>query len=215
MKNFTKTTQILFFLITFLSFSVSSQAKKAYEGYVITNSGEKLEGKIQMLSPTLNEVKVKFVATSGKKTVFKAKEVKEYSFKVQKWNKVERKHIDEWIVYTRKSVERSPIAFGPKEVLIERQVAGKINMYNHFIEQNSNRQSPFVRIIYVEKNADKLVSITKSNYKKVLKEMTNEYPELQAKIGTRGHGFKHISKIISTYNTWMTNNGNEVILGMK
>lgn len=215
MKNFINTTKILFFLIAFLSFSVSTQAKKVYEGYVITNSGEKLEGKIQMLSPALNEIKVKFVNNNGKKSVFKAKEVKEYSFKVQKWNKTEKKHIDEWIVYTRKTVERSPIAFGPKEVLIERQVGGTINMYNHFIEQNSNRQNPFVHVVYVEKDANELVSITKKNYKKVLKEMTIEYPALQAKIGTRGHGFKHIAKIVSTYNTWMANEGNEVVLGMK
>lgn len=214
MKRFTNTLKVTLFLITFLSFSVSSQAKKVYEGYVITNSGEKLEGKIQMLSPSLNEVKVKFINNNGKKQVFKAKEVKEYSFKVQKWNKTERKHIDEWIVYTRKAVERSPIAFGPKEVLIERQVGGSINMYNHFIEQNTNRQNPFVHVVYLEKEANELVSITKKNYKKVLKEMTAEYPELQAKIGTRGHGFKHIAKIVSTYNARMNDN-NEVLLGMK
>lgn len=214
MKKFTSTLKVVFFLITFLSFSISSQAKKVYEGYVITNSGEKLEGKIQMLSPSLNEVKVKFINNIGKKKVFKAKEVKEYSFKVQKWNKTERKHIDEWIVYTRKSVERSPIAFGPKNVLIERQEGGAINMYNHFIEQNSNRQNPFIHIVYLEKEADELVSITKANYKKVLKEMTAEYPALQAKVGTRGHGFKHIAKIVSAYNAWVNNNG-EVLLGMK
>lgn len=214
MKRFTSTLKVALFLITFLSFSVSSQAKKVYEGYVITNSGEKLEGKIQMLSPSLNEVKVKFINKTGKKQVFKAKEVKEYSFKVQKWNKAERKHIDEWIVYTRKVVERSPIAFGPKDVLIERQEGGAINMYNHFIEQNSNRQNPFVHVVYLEKEANELVEVTKKNYKKVLKEMTAEYPELQAKIGTRGHGFKHVSQIVSAYNSWM-NNTDEVLLGMK
>lgn len=215
MKFFTNTIKVSLLLLTFLSFSITSQAKKSYEGYVVINSGEKLEGKIQMLSPTLNEVKVKFTDNTGKKSTFKAKEVKEYSFKVQKWNKSERKHIDEWIVYTRKSVERSPIAFGPTEVLIERQVGGTINMYNHFVEQNSDIQNPFVHIIYVEKEADQLVVITKSNYKKVLKEMTSEYPTLQAKIGTRGNGFKHIAEIITSYNNWITETSRDVVLGMK
>ena len=44
--------------------------------------------------------------------------------------------------------------------------------------------------------------------------MTAEYPELSAKIGTKGYGIKHISQIISTYNAWMMNNGEEVVLGM-
>ena len=33
-----------------------------------------------------------------------------------------------------------------------------------------------------------------------LKEMTAEYPKLQAKVGSRGYGFKHVTKIIETYN---------------
>ena len=45
--------------------------------------------------------------------------------------------------------------------------------------------------------------------------MTADYPELSAKIGTRGYGFKHITQILSTYNNWMTDNGEEVVLGMK
>ena len=167
-----------------------------------------------MLSPTLNEVKVKFISKKNKKKVFKAKEVKEYGFKVEKWNHKTRQHDINTITYVKQTVERSPIAFGPKEVLVERQVAGTINMYNHFVEMNSNVKMPFEHIIYVEKTANELVSLTKKNYRKVLKEMTAEYPELQAKVGSRGYGFKHVAQIIETYNNWMLDNGEEMVLGM-
>jgi hypothetical protein len=196
------------------SFAANADAKKTYEGYVITTAGETLEGKIEMLSPSLNEVKVKFTSNAGKKSTFKAKEVKEYGFEVEQWNNKTRQHFTSKITYVKKSVERSPIAFGPKEVLIERQVTGSINMYNHFVEMNSNVKMPFEHVVYVEKTVNELVSITKKNYRTVLKEMTAEYPELQAKVGSRGHGFKHVAQIIETFNNWMLDNGEEIVLGM-
>ena len=195
-------------------FSVSASAAKSYQGYVVLNNDEKVEGTIQMLSPSLNEVKVKFTSTDGKKVTYKAKEVKEYGFKVEKWNNKTRAHDVNTITYVRQDVERSPIAFGPTNVLVERQISGAINMYNHFVENNSNSESPLSHIIYVQKENGNLVSITKSNYKTVLKEMTAEYPELNARVGTKGHTFKYITKTIADYNAWMTDNGEEVVLGM-
>ena len=140
------------FALTVL-FSVSATAAKVYQGYVVLNNDEKVEGSITMLSPSLNEVKVKFTSKDGQKKVYKAKEVKEYDFQVEKWNKATRTHDVNTIVYVRQDVERSPIAFGPTNVLVERQVAGTVNMYNHFIEQNANAQNPFTHVILAEKEA--------------------------------------------------------------
>jgi hypothetical protein len=209
MKNF-----FTIFALTII-FSVSASATKVYQGYVVLNNDEKVEGTIEMLSPTLNEVKVKFTSHAGEKVTYKSKEVKEYGFKVEKWNNETRVHDVNTIVYVRQNVERSPIAFGPTEVLIERQVTGTINMYNHFVEQNADVANPFIHIIYAQKQTGDLVEVTESNYKVVLKEMTVDYPELNAKIGTKGYGFKYVAEIISTYNNWMTDNGEEVVLGMK
>ncbi len=207
-----KNLLLLTIAIFAFSFSASADAKKVYEGYVITTNGETLEGNIEMLSPSLNEVKVKFTSNAGKKSTFKAKEVKEYGFEVEQWNHKTRQHFTSKITYVKKTVERSPIAFGPKEVLIERQVTGTVNMYNHFVEMNSNVETPFEHIIYVEKTANELVVLTKKNYRTVLKEMVAEYPELQAKVGSRGNGFKHVAQIIETFNNWMLENGEEMVL---
>ena len=214
--NKRKQMKNLFTIFTLLVFfSVSTFAAKSYQGYVILNNDEKVEGTITMLSPSLNEVKVKFTSEAGKKVIYKAKEVKEYGFQVEKWNSKTRTHEVNNITYVRQNVERSPIAFGPTNVLVERQVAGTVNMYNHFVEQNTNTQNPFIHVVLVEKEAGQLLEINKSNYRIVLKEMTADYPELAAKIGSKGYGFKHIAQIINTYNNWMSNNGEEVVLGMK
>ena len=196
-------------------FSVSASAAKSYQGYVVLNNDEKVEGSIQMLSPTLNEVKVKFTSTAGKKVTYKSKEVKEYGFQVEKWNSKTRVHDVNTVVYVRQNVERSPIAFGPTNVLVERQVTGAVNMYNHFVESNNDIKNPFTHVIYAQKENGDLVEVKKSNYKVVLKDMAAEYPELSAKVGTKGYGFKHVAQIISTYNGWMADNGEEVVLGMR
>ena len=195
-------------------FSVSASAAKSYQGYVVLDNDEKVEGTIQMLSPTLNEVKVKFTSTAGEKTTYKAKEVKEYGFQVEKWNNKTRVHDVNTIVYVRQNVERSPIASGPTNVLVERQITGAINMYNHFVENNSNSENPLSQVIYTQKENGDLVNITKSNYKVVLKDMVAEYPELSTRVGTKGYTFKYITKTIAAYNSWMADNGEEVALGM-
>ena len=88
-------------------------------------------------------------------------------------------------------------------------------MYNHFVETNADAKQPFLHVVYVEKSAGELVEMTKSNYKITLKGMLADYPELSTKVGTKGFGFKHVSKIIASYNEWMLDNGEEIVLGMR
>ncbi len=67
-----------------------------------------------------------------------------------------------------------------------------------------------MHIIYVQKDKKMpLISITKKNYKAILKEMMVEYPDLQAKIGKRGYGFRTIGKTVKEYNEWMKFNWEE------
>ena len=207
----------LFYILTILFlFTFSANAAKVYPGYVVLNNSDKVEGNIQMLSSTLNEVKVKFTSADGQKKTYKSKEVKEYGFKVERWNNKTRVHDTKIIVYSRQKVSRSPIPFGPTKVLLERQITGHINLYNHFIESNTNMNTPLTKVIYIQKmeNTD-LVSVSKENYKTIIKEMTAEYPELSARIGSKGYNFKSISKTITSFNEWMLDNGEEMVLEMQ
>ena len=216
-----KTTRLkdmksLLYILTILLFTSSVNASKSYNGYIILNDNSRIEGIIQMLSPTLNEVKVKFISKEGDKQTFKAKEVKEYGFKVELWNHKTRIHESSIIVYSRQKVLRSPVPFGPTQVLLERQITGHINLYNHFIEANTNTDAPIAHIIYVKKITENdLVSINKENYKTILKRMTAEYPELSARIGKKGHTFKSLTKTIGLYNEWMLDNGEEMVMEME
>lgn len=209
MKNLILTT-LLIGLCSFVTFASS----KVYSGYIILNNHAKIEGSITMLSPSLNEIKVKFTSKDGKTTLYKSKDVQEYGFTVERWNDATRKNEVSQITYIRKNVDRPAVAFGSTEILLERELTGAINLYNHFIEQNSKASQPFAHLIYVEKEVDILIPLDKNNYKIILKKMTNDYPTLSEKIGTRGYGYKHATEIINTYNDWKQQNEN-IALDMK
>ena len=204
----------IFYILTItLLLTSSANAAKVYPGYIVLNNSDRIEGTIQMLSPTLNEVKVKFTSINGQKQTYKSKEVKEYGFKVKRWNNKTRVYESNIIVYSRQKVLRSPILFGPTKVLLERQITGHINLYNHFVEANINTDKPVTQIIYLQKMMDNdLVSVNKRNYKTVLKEMTAEYPELSMKVGNKGFDFKSLDKIIDLFNEWMLDNGEEMVV---
>lgn len=199
-KMLTHKTVFTVLFVSILFATTALAEAKIYKGYVLTISGEKLIGEIEMLSPSLNEVKVKFIGQGNTKQLFKAKEVKEYAFVVKKWNKEEKTYDEQWITYVQKEVERAPVAFGSTTALIEREIEGTINLYNHYIEQNGNTEAPFTHVIYLEKEVGNLISVTEENYKEVLKKMMSDNATLFEKIGKKGYTFPKLADILMLYN---------------
>ena len=162
MKTFTINIQsTILTLAIILIATIATSAAKVYQGYVILNDDSQLDGKIQMLSPTLNEVKVKIITTEGLKISYKAKDVKEYGFKVEKLNKTTNEHQVKIITYKRKKVVRNTVAFGAKNVLIQRELDGAISLYNHFYQRNSNIDGNIGHSFYVEEGNGELIWLTK------------------------------------------------------
>ena len=57
-----------------------------------------------------------------------------------------------------------------------------------------------------------MVKVTRENFKKALKNIVADYPELSARVGKKGYGYKYIAKIITEYNNNKPKNGQ--FLGM-
>ena len=188
MKKFAQSIAVTCFslALVMISFtnSFAKEDAKVYNGFVVLKTGDTLYGKIVMLSPSLNEVKVKLIGKSGKKKIFKAKNVASYAFETFTYNRQLEKQVSQWIYYVNKRVERSSVPFGPKNLLVERQEMGTINLYNHYVETRTDNQ-PLKHFLYLERGKE-MVKITRKNYKAILKSMVKDYPELQAKIGTAG-----------------------------
>jgi hypothetical protein len=208
MKNFT--TLFTAILMTFAVTVFANDDTKVYKGSVVLENGETLVGQIEMLSPTLNEVKVKFIASNGKATTYKASEVSAYSFAFPKYDASTKSYIDQTIEYVKKDVTVAPIPFGPKSVLIERQVAGTVNLYNFYAETRSAEHA-FEHNYFVEKG-NQMVEMNRENFKTILKDMVADYPELQVKVGTKGYGYKYVAQTIQEYNQYTAPKG--AFLGM-
>ena len=206
---------ILTIIIGFANTVNAQASKKAYKGYVLLESGKKITGNIEMLSPLMNQLKVKVKSLDNlNNKTFKSQEVKEYAFQIEVWNHKTSQYKKEWIRYTNKEVGRSAVPFGSKKTLLLHELKGRINYYNYYYQSNSDIDNPIKNIIYIEKTNHErgLISLNKENYKEVLKNMTYDFVELNAKIGTSQYGFKYIKKIISKYNTYMENFGEENVV---
>jgi hypothetical protein len=199
MKNFT--TLFTAILMVFAVAAFANDDTKVYEGSVVLENGQTLVGQIEMLSPTLNEVKVKFIASNGKTTTYKADEVAAYSFAFPKYDAATQTYINETIEYVKKEVTVAPIPFDPKSVLIERQVAGTINLYNFYAETRAAEHA-FQHNFFVEKDGQ-MIEMNRENFKTILKDMVTDYPELQVKVGTKGYGYKQVGQIVQEYNEYI------------
>ena len=204
MKNFT-TTVFTLLLMVFSVTAFANDGAKVYEGTITLENGETLDGKIEMLSPTLNEVKVKFIDNNGKSTIYKAKEVAAYSFAFPKYNAQTKSYDNEIIEYVKKEMTVAPIPFGSREVLVERQVKGAISLYNFYVETRASSEA-FTHNFFVEKDGQ-MIELTTENYKRILKDMVANYPELKAKIGTKGYSYKYVANIIEEYNAYAAPKG--------
>jgi len=197
MKNFTTTTFIAL-LMTIATVAFANDDAKVYNGTVTLENGETLVGQIQMLSPTLNEVKVKFISEDGVTKTYKAKEVAAYSFQFPKYDYKTKTYNNEVVEYVKKEVAVSPVPFGAKEVLVERQAEGTINLYNFYAETRQASHA-YAHNYFVEKDGQ-MIEVNRENFKSVLKDLVADYPELRAKVGKKGYGYSKISKIITEYN---------------
>ena len=203
MKNFT--TLFTAFLMTFAVTVFANDDVKVYEGSVTLENGETLKGQIQMLSPTLNEVKVKFIASNGQSTTYKAKEVASYTFAFPKYNRKTKSYNNITVEYVKKNVTIAPIPFGPKEVLVERQAEGVVSLYNFYTETRAAAHA-FSHNYFVEKDGQ-MVEVNRENFKSIMKDMVADYPQLKAKVGTKGYSYKYIANIVNEYNNYVSPKG--------
>lgn len=204
MKYFT-TTVFTVLLITFSVAAFANDGAKTYKGSITLENGQTLNGQIEMLSPTLNEVKVKFIDNSGNVTIYKAKEVAAYTFAFPKYNAHTKSYDEEIIEYVKKEMSVAPVPFGSKEALVERQVKGSISLYNFYVETRAASEE-FTHNYFVEKDGQ-MIELNAENYKTILQDLVADYPELKAKVGQKGYTYKFVANIIQEYNKYAAPKG--------
>ena len=193
---------LTFTFLLFITFATTSFAKTAYyPGKILDNSNFAIEGKIGVVSPTYNEIKVKFISDDGKKITYKVSDLEGYQFQVPVFNRETGKYEAKWISYERKTAEDAVVDFGSKDIFAEKVVDGSIEVFNHYIENSDRMSQKLKHFFYVEREgAIGFTKLTKQNYVDIMKTLTADMPELSKLIGTPGNGYKYVAKLAKTYN---------------
>ena len=198
--------QTIYILLLFAIFANTGQAKTAYySGKIIQNDDKIISGKIEVVSPIHNELKVNFIHPDQKKQTFTVKDIKGYYFDVSVYCKESRKYKTHTISYERKVTEDPVVPMGSKEIFVERIVEGSVNIYNHYSELSG--QVKLNHFFYVEcKGSVGFTKLTKENYIDILKNLMKNVPELGDQVGKKGYDYKYLLKVVQEYNTFMAEN---------
>lgn len=205
----------LFLIVFFISSNgLHAGNENFFEGFVITDMGDTLNGEIQYINPVYNELRVKFRSEDGRLTTFKPKDLVEYAFLFPEYDKGRKQENSKWIHCYRKRVNVSPVET-VKEIetlFLQKITEGDIVLYNYFslktkkIHIRDYKQEYFVE--QMTPDGFDLLHINKENFKEVCKELLAANPILIKKLGTNGYGYKYFVKIVKLHNRMM--NGEKV-----
>lgn len=186
------------------------EEKQIYPGYIVTsNPLDTVFGEIQFFNPTYNEITVIFYKDNIRNQFYPADgNITEYGFQYKKYNKAKEALEPHWFVYVRKTVPKSPIKGGEKEVFLERQIHGDITLYNYYTLKTSKINSRrYQHNYFIEKegmNGFSLKTIEKANYRKMIRRyLVLGNNQIDENLGTAGFGYKYLADIVEIQNAWI------------
>lgn len=191
-----------------MSENPSSETKKnLFNGFVITNQGDTLRGKIKYVNPVYNELKVRFYNENGKKTTYKPSDLVEYAFEVNEYSRTQKKRVKHWVHYYRKAIKRNPLKKGDglSIVFLHRITTGEINLYSYYVLESSRiNHRDYDERYFAERvtpsGGFELTYIHKGNFREISQELLGNNERLAGKLGTNGFGYKYMAKVVRIHN---------------
>jgi len=186
-----KSAYLILGLLLFLSLKGFSQDKGYSKGYVVTESGETINGFLKDLSDVKSCTSIKFKNLDGEKVKFKVKGISAY------------KRGEDF--YIKKLTERSA-SLGKKEGLMKVIERGEVSLFLFCYTGSANISSSghvsgggAVRDYYLEKNG-KHILIKKNGFKKKMKEYFRTNEEIVSKIESKDLKYRDLPEIVNIYN---------------
>lgn len=187
------------------------EAMQIYPGFIITsNHNDTILGEIKFFNPTYNEITLIFYKDGKKEQYYPSDgEISEYAFQYKKFNKELNRLEPHWFVYVHKTVPKSPIKGGEKEVFLERQIHGNITLYNYYTLKTSKINSrKYQHNYYIEKegmNGFALQTVNRDNYRKMIRRyLVLGNSHLDENLGTAGFGYKYLADVVQIQNAWIS-----------
>lgn len=217
MKKFT--TLLLFVSIALMS-TLSAQTKKGDKvpGYILDNSGKKVEGQVIIGDWADNQVQVKFFKRgSSKKTVYKPNQIKGFAFQETVLDCTGKK-TKNWVEYDTRKADRPSRLFGPTTVFMHKEVSkGHYTLYCFYVEVRNDVKNPYTYSFFVEDAEGKFEKVDEENFSSKTKQLFKEYKALTSRLGKKDFNLKNMDRMVEDYNYWVDNkhDSNEYRVAMK
>ena len=118
---------LLLILPIFFSFYFPTDKGDVFPGYVVLESGQRLEGLVILGTFIESELKVKFI-DRGKKKTFTPQQLKAYGYEKTELDDLGNS-LQRWVHYERMEALEPPRIFGPTNVFVEREVEGAVDLF--------------------------------------------------------------------------------------
>ncbi len=193
---------LLLILPVLFSFDYPALKNDVFPGYVILDSGQKLEGLVMLGTFIERELKVKFV-DRGKKVSYTAEQLQGYGYEKTEMDELGKQR-KIWIHYEKMEALEPPRIFAPTNVMVEREVEGEQDLFCFYIQQRANIEKPY-EYYYLLRAADgELTKVTEENFIEVLKKEFGGYTAMVERLGKKQFGFKNIGRMARDYNYWVS-----------
>lgn len=189
------------FLLTYLFLlmlaKVATAQKMFYQGYVVTNDGDTVKGKIPY-----------DIGTNNNYHIVDVKDDKGFVKKFNVWQ-IKMYSINNELYYTKKA-ERGEMQHRNDLVFMHQVQVGKYTLYEYeYVRKIGGARSyedggiatDGEKDFYVEKADSSLIYFPRLSYKKVLKEIVQEQPDCLAMIEEKGFEYKKIPEVIACFNS--------------
>ncbi len=177
---------VIFFTCVFYSLSFCQLTW--VDGYVVTNPGDTLYGKIKFTTPAQRSAKIIF---EGKGTDEK---IKYKPFQIKGFFMDKR-------VYESKIYDFDPSLTYGFGVFMERMNIGTVQVYQYW---NTDKERGFTQT-FIENDGDYLLEIDYLNFKKQMTRYFEEFPQLQSKIKRGEFRKRDLMAMVSEFNEWKSN----------
>lgn len=195
-------------MVALLLIALSLPAQISYDGFVVLNNGDTVHGRVQMQTPTLNEIRVILTTNtsdaasdrdSAERVIYPASAICSYAMSMTtKGIKGAASH-QQFIRFVKYPLNRSPILFDThKDALLMEIERGTVKLY-YFFYENPNTNPAILRDTYIEYNHE-LILIDADNFIEVFSGITATIPTIQAKLNTRGYDYTHIDRLARLIN---------------
>lgn len=208
-------------LITFsLTATLTAQTKKgdSVSGFIIDNSGKKIDGQLIVGDWADNQIQVKFYKKgSGKKEIYKPNQLKGYGFQETILDCTGKK-TKRLVEYDTRKADRPSRLFGPTTVFMHKEVTeGHFKLYCFYVEVRNDVKNPYTYSFFLEDEKGTFTKVDEENFSTKTKQMFKDYKALTSRVGSKDFKLKNMDRMVEDYNYWMENqhDANEYRVAMK